>query len=339
MKLIPLLALSLTGCSLYFGSDEPQQLGGPNASADRDEAPKCGSPELHIISAYESHGNHSGNHHPPGDAQVKIERPGDHALVLSAYEPVNWNVTTAPGVNIKSVTLIGYHQQNVNLKDVPVVRRQGCGYAYPDNEGGCNTEALLALAEEVTGAKLTTFHGCYQASSWTLRADGTASSNCNTSAGYEVSELRSECVRGEEPRDEDWKKSDFKTYSPAACTGDRFVRFDASYDLYVGAILCGDPKRYKLYLSDSLEGQFLEISDYAGHGQDHCELVNPDFTIPVEDDITSGGCTECSVDQLIDINGIPTYARARFGDPFHRVTARFWADLTTAAYSCGVAIP
>jgi hypothetical protein len=33
------------------------------------------------------------------------------------------------------------------------------------------------------------------------------------------------------------------------------------------------------------------------------------------------------------------YARAQFGEPFARVTSRFWADLTTSRYSCGVAIP
>jgi hypothetical protein len=82
-----------------------------------------------------------------------------------------------------------------------------------------------------------------------------------------------------------------------------------------------------------------EIADFAGHGQDHCELVNPQFTMSDEDDITSGGCTSCTVGELVDIDGVPVYARARFGEPFQRVQARYWADLTTTFYSCGVAIP
>jgi hypothetical protein len=46
-----------------------------------------------------------------------------------------------------------------------------------------------------------------------------------------------------------------------------------------------------------------------GHGQDHCELVNPAFTIPNED-ITSGGCTSCSVGGVVDVMDVPVFARA-----------------------------
>lgn len=92
-------------------------------------------------------------------------------------------------------------------------------------------------------------------------------------------------------------------------------------------------------MSERRDDAFLDIADFAGHGQDHCELVDPAFTIPDEDDITSGGCTSCSVGDLIDLEGPPVYARARFGEPFERVTSTFWADLTTNVYSCGVAIP
>jgi hypothetical protein len=345
MKIAPLFALCLAGCSLYFGPDDPSLGppdpggGGGGGGGGGDPLPaRCGTPELHVISAYEAHGNHGGGSHPPGDAQVVIERPGDHALVLSAYEPVNWHVSLAPGVNIESVTLIGYHMQTVDLPNVPVTRGQGCGYSYPYNGGGCDTDQLLALAKQLTGAELTTFHGCYQASRWALHADGTVASNCNTAAGYEVDELIAKCDGGGGGSG-DWEKSDFHTYSPAACTGDRYVRYDEHYGLFVGAILCGDARHYKLYLSDAVATPFLEISDFAGHGQDHCELVNPAFTIPNEDDITSGGCTECSVGQVVDINGIPTYARANFGQSFERVTAREWADLTNPVYACGVAIP
>ena len=91
-------------------------------------------------------------------------------------------------------------------------------------------------------------------------------------------------------------------------------------------------------MSQSRNDKFLEIADFAGHGQDHCELVNPAFKIPNEDDITSGGCTRCSVGALVDIQNVPVYARANFGQQFQRVTSRFWADLTTTFYSCGVSL-
>lgn len=116
------------------------------------------------------------------------------------------------------------------------------------------------------------------------------------------------------------------------------MRHDDHYGVWVGAILCGDATRYKLYMSGALDQPFVDIADYAGNGQDHCELVNSTFTIPDEDDITSGGTT-CSVGDIVDPIGIPVYVRSHFGEPFQRVTSQFWADLTTTVYSCGVAIP
>ena len=42
---------------------------------------------------------------------------------------------------------------------------------------------------------------------------------------------------------------------------------------------------------------------------------------------------------VLDLIGVPVYARGTFGEPFERVTSQNWADLTTAWYRCGVAIP
>lgn len=117
------------------------------------------------------------------------------------------------------------------------------------------------------------------------------------------------------------------------------MRHDDKYNAWVGAIQCGDAAHYKLCMSGKHDGAFLEIADFAGHGQDHCELVNPGFTLPDEDNITSGGCTTCALGDLIDIDGQPVYARAKFREPFKQVTSRQWADLTTNVYACGVSIP
>jgi hypothetical protein len=131
----------------------------------------------------------------------------------------------------------------------------------------------------------------------------------------------------------------FTTHDQPSCSGARFVRYDDHYQAWIGAIQCGSAEQYKLYMSEQRDAAFLQIADLAGHGQDHCELVNPAFTIPDEDDITSGGCTACSVADLIDVIDSPVYARATFGDRFERVQSRYWADLTTSRYSCGVSIP
>ncbi|HSK05561.1 MAG TPA: hypothetical protein VK932_30145 [Kofleriaceae bacterium] len=336
------LALPLAGCTLYFGSgdpggtDDPAPPGptppDPSPTPSPTEPPPlgCGTPEVHVVGIYETSSNHS----TVGEARVAIERPGRHILVLSAYEATRWKIRLGANTRIREVRLLGYEPQTVDLPNVPVTRGPGCGYSYPYNGGGCDTDALLAGVKAHTGRDVTTFHGCYQASQWTLHADGTASSNCNTAAGYEVDELIASC---DGPGD--WEAHDFPTVTPASCTGPRFVRRHEGYGMWIGAIGCGAPDRYKLYMAATRTEPFLEIADFAGHGQDHCELVNPQFTMPDEDDITSGGCTSCALGELVDIDGVPVYARANFGEPFQRVQARYWADLTTTFYSCGVAIP
>lgn len=136
-----------------------------------------------------------------------------------------------------------------------------------------------------------------------------------------------------------WVLQDFATSDgDPACDGQRLVRFAADYQAWVGAVLCGSAERYKLYMSQTQRGTYHQIADYAGHGQDHCELVNPRFLIPNEDEITSGGCAECAVGELVDVIDVPVFARARFGESFEQVTSRFWADLSTTWYECGVAL-
>lgn len=266
--------------------------------------------------------------------------------MLSSYEPTHWHLEWALGVTIDAIHLVGYHAQTIDPGlGIPVTTAtvdQGsgagaCGYSYPYNGEGCNTNELIAYAEALAGQPFTSFHGCYHAQEFTLHAGGEATSNCATSMGYEQDDAIGTC---EPPAPTStWTASDFTTIGTTACAGARYVRFDETYGLYIGAVLCGGADQYKLYASADPAAPFLELADYAGHGQDHCELVNPVFAIPNEDDITSGGCTDCAVDGVIDLIGVPVYARATFGEPFERVTSQNWADLTTAWYRCGVAIP
>src|SRR5512140_900564 len=111
MKFVPLLSLALAGCTLYFGpsnssSDDVPPIGPlppphpgpvkpgdppngvPTPPTDPGGGPlpaRCGSPEVHVIGVYETSSSRDPNKHPAGDAQVTIDRPGDHVLVLSAY--------------------------------------------------------------------------------------------------------------------------------------------------------------------------------------------------------------------------------------------------------------
>jgi hypothetical protein len=126
------------------------------------------------------------------------------------------------------------------------------------------------------------------------------------------------------------------------CTGDRYVRFHEGYGKYVGVSLCS-AGRYKIFLGESLDGLFYQVGDYAGHGQDHCELVNPGFTIPDEDDITSGcaGCaTSAETSWYQNPVGTEGYSRGYFGEGF--AFEPVWPEYnlyTVAWYECGVSVP
>ncbi|WP_224366316.1 hypothetical protein [Hyalangium versicolor] len=137
----------------------------------------------------------------------------------------------------------------------------------------------------------------------------------------------------------EWRTYSFKTYEGVRyCSGARYVHYVPKYNKWVGAELCTTSSRYKLYMSSSETGTYYEIADYSGHGQDHCELINKNFTLPNDDDITSGGCTTCALGNLLDPIGVPVYARGYFGEAFNLVTSTDWGDLSTDSYSCGVSI-
>jgi hypothetical protein len=138
----------------------------------------------------------------------------------------------------------------------------------------------------------------------------------------------------------DWQRSDFTVQDgiQSDCDGDRYVKYVPQYDVWVGAILCS-PTRYKLVMSDARDGLFLELTDYAGHGQDHCEIINPAFTIPNEDDITSG-CPGCSIGSNFVANGPTAYTRGYFGEEFKVVSdAPQWAYQASTFIECAVSIP
>lgn len=339
-----LIGFALAGCSLVQSEE-----GSAALSPDDDSPPIEGNCEVetNVIGVYQTRGDHSAGNHPTGEGRVSIQRPGRHRLVLSSYEPTSWTVEAGPDVVIESVHLVGYHTQTVNEIEGATVTintiEQGeyavaCGYYFPSDTGGCDTPGLLAFAEQITENPVSTFHGCYDASEWILGADGSVQSDCDTQRGYEVTQHLGECLGGDaEDPDARWQPQDFRPVGVASCFGPSYVKFDARYELWIGAIECVDG--YRLYGAADREGTYYELTDTAGHGQDHCELVNPDFTIPNEDDITSGGCSECSIGDLLDPSGLPVYSRANFGEPFQLVTASFWGELNATYLNCGVRIP
>ena len=130
------------------------------------------------------------------------------------------------------------------------------------------------------------------------------------------------------------------------CIRDRkYIHFHSRYERYVGVISCDKPGRYKIFLGNSPSDPFFQIGDNSGHGQDHCELVNPNFRITADDDITSA-CPECDIKTIqvgsLDLENIKGYYRQGFGDDFlcYRNTGRiaFWWDAVNW-YECGIELP
>ena len=91
----------------------------------------------------------------------------------------------------------------------------------------------------------------------------------------------------------------------------------------------------RLYLSDDGE-HFYPATDVAGSGQDHCELINENFT-PLEDgdDIRSGGCVECAMSRGVSIEGQPVFARESHGDRFDFIARSRARIYQSARLYCG----
>jgi hypothetical protein len=288
--------------------------------------------EVLYLGVYEAE-NRGFQEHAMGHATVLDDRTAPHTLVLTSYEGVRWNIATAPGSGLERVITAGYYEQQVQVtgKKVSVEHRGrsqvACGYSYPYNGEGCDTDNALAAASTWAGAPVSQMAGCYQASLFRV-SDG-------------------KCT---EPGQK-WKAHAFKADSTtSACAGgERFVRFDSKYQKWVGAELCSSTS-YKLYLGESLVGEFAPIADSSGHGQDHCELVNPTFSLPNDDDATSGGCPTCQA-QAFEPWSWPgakqVYVRSRTGEAFELESWLRWESphgpisphITAGRYSCGVSIP
>jgi hypothetical protein len=158
--------------------------------------------KLHLLGVYET---------PYGYAEVKFDQPGSNVLALSAYEATEWLVTLGPDASLEKIVVVGHETQIVyGPEGVPVEVYSyeqgselfGCGYQYPYEGGGCNTEELIAMVESITKLPLAAFDGCYDASQLQVapgRCDDPPPPpcadevilDCDTAAGYEVNSYRS----------------------------------------------------------------------------------------------------------------------------------------------------
>jgi len=133
-----------------------------------------------------------------------------------------------------------------------------------------------------------------------------------------------------------WKKYSFSfPQDVLSCKGEQLVRFSEKYKLYTGLTLCNETDEFRLYISRDLDGEYLPATDTGGHGQDHCELVNPTFTLPNTDNINSGGCKSCATSRNLPLEHMDVWARSNIGKPFKQVRSGTWS-YQTSRLKCGV---
>jgi hypothetical protein len=280
-----------------------------------------GPTEVVALGVYQTRSDHSGGSHPEGSAQVTDSRQSPHVLLLSSYEPTAWTVRAAAGSGLVRVVVAGYYPQRVTVSSgVRVDNFSGssqgfaCAYSIPYNGGGCDPANMHQFVSRVGLPPVGTFAGCYRATTFAV-------TDCAKPSGWQPS------------------KAVFNRET-SGCSGDRFVRYNSEYRVWVGAELCS-ATAYKLYLSKAETGPFDPITDSGGHGQDHCELLVPGFRLPSDDDVTSGGCVSCSVTpwELWSVAGGNAWVRSKVGEPFQFGPWTRGSQHTSSRYSCGVSIP
>ncbi len=128
------------------------------------------------------------------------------------------------------------------------------------------------------------------------------------------------------------------------CGGSTRVMHNAKYGKWIKVVRCS-PQRYDLLMGSTKAGPFYKIGDGGGHGQDHCELVNPSFTITNDDTITSGSCKSCKVKGVGNVQGLSglkgssVYHRSSFGKPFKLTPVSATVGIHTSCwYECGVSL-
>uniref|UniRef100_A0A671PJZ5 Target of Nesh-SH3-like n=1 Tax=Sinocyclocheilus anshuiensis TaxID=1608454 RepID=A0A671PJZ5_9TELE len=124
-----------------------------------------------------------------------------------------------------------------------------------------------------------------------------------------------------------WSSFPFKADSYSECNGQQFIK-RTWYRKFVGIQLCNS-LRYKIYLSDSLNGKFYSIGDQTGYGEDHCQFVDSFL------DGRTGG--PLSPDQLPPRKG---FYRAMRQEPvkFGEIGGNSMINYM-AWYECGIPIP
>ena len=140
-----------------------------------------GNKELHLIGVYEANAEHGNRNYLSKSAiEIKVERRNKPIiLALSAYEPVQWNITAEPGVVIEKIIVNGYHNQTVSgVSGIPIEEHsyEETGnyigdfiYKWGATAESSNTSSLVTKLEQRNRTSLTSFQGCYRGTNFTIK--------------------------------------------------------------------------------------------------------------------------------------------------------------------------
>ncbi|MEG4231202.1 hypothetical protein QUA40_03645 [Microcoleus sp. Pol11C3] len=145
-----------------------------------------GNKELHVIGVYEANADHKNRDlsksalaKPSERIEIKVERRNKPIiLALSAYEPVQWNITAEPGAVIEKIIVNGYHNQTVSgVSGIPVEEHSyeetgdNLGdfiYKWGATPDSSNTSSLVTKLEQRNSTSLTSFQGCYRGKNFSI---------------------------------------------------------------------------------------------------------------------------------------------------------------------------
>lgn len=163
MKLAAVLIL-LVGCASESSSTDKSAVTAPPGA--------CGGAEVNVIGIQSA---------PSGTVNVRIDRPGQHTLVLSAHDATTWKVSAGAGVEITAIYAVGYHAQKVTgmtgvtltTDSMDTTGTYACSYG-----SGCDVGGLMKLTGKLFRPGADSFHGCISASQFHMGEDFSTSSDC-----------------------------------------------------------------------------------------------------------------------------------------------------------------
>ncbi len=170
-QLFAIMALLLTTSNINAASIS---IADPSGPVSYHESTPDSNTIIYGIGVYETSIGRGFREHPIGTANIHIESQGSNqsVLVLSSYEPTNWNITGTGISSISSIYLFGYHDQSVTISNSSIDIFEFSYLGEGDYQGityEWNTPEINTF-ENIIGDNIDVFAGTYHATNFTIQA-------------------------------------------------------------------------------------------------------------------------------------------------------------------------